>query len=235
MNDEYLISISNSNLSILSLYEEFCEALINKRFDIAGEFIKRRIDDRVIYHMLWKSIGIRRLDITEFLLSCGANINKHLEFSNRNILIFAIYTENYELLKFLLEHGADITDLPAGYILHQIIISKPVLKFFEYTIRVCQINGIPIDLEYNDKNGRTPMRLAWNRAAAEIAGYLFNMIVQNQIELKMDEMNETSIEVSNEVSIEMNETSIEDSNEMNEPLLFDMSLDFDTFEAEWQT
>ena len=61
------------------------------------------------------------------------------------------------------------------------------------------------------------------------------MIVQNQIELKMDEMNETSIEVSNEVSIEMNETSIEDSNEMNEPLLFDMSLDFDTFEAEWQT
>lgn len=165
------------------------KSLLTGQNEIANIVLKYPINDNVKYALFWIILDLEYFDAAEILLNSGIDINRHRFELNKTVkpegeiriidmqtidkqfemngnqgvnpLYDAIcYDETDETIKFLIEHGADITDMPEGFILHQIIREDYSIESFKLIVETCMNYYEEFDIDYVNKDGFTPLHLA---------------------------------------------------------------------------
>ena len=164
------------------------ESLLTRQIEIANIVLKYPINDNIKYALFWTVLDLKYFDSAEVLLNNGIDVNRHrfklnntdepdggiIEMNNIdeqfemnenagiNPLHDALYLENAdETIKFLIEHGADITDMPEGFILHQVIRKDDYnIDSFKLIVETCMNYYEGFNIDYVNHDGFTPLQLA---------------------------------------------------------------------------
>ncbi|ORX83059.1 ankyrin [Anaeromyces robustus] len=168
---KYLVT---KNLDINSQDEEgqtpLIHAIKRRKLDVMKYLIDYKADIKAVndkIKVIDSVIDYNKLDILDCLVNKNLNINSQDEVGHTP-LIYAIHRGNFNIIKYLIEHGADIQIVNRKIETLKTIIDRGQLNILDYLINK------KLDINSKDKEGHTLLAYAIKSRKIEVIKYLID-------------------------------------------------------------
>ena len=163
----------NIELGVDSGYTPLFSAVLNESFEIAKFLIANGAEIHSQHRettLLQIACQDRHLDMVKLLVDNGANIHQRSKYGKTNLYI-AAYAGNFEIVKFLLELGADICGKTYGDLPIHGVIRGWTRHRDESFMKTLQILATPETVNISGKH-RTPLGLAAEKGLIQVVKHL---------------------------------------------------------------
>ncbi|OUM58261.1 hypothetical protein PIROE2DRAFT_64529 [Piromyces sp. E2] len=184
--EKILSEANNNNIEIAQLLIQVF--IFSSSFEGSEyyELSLNKYDNRYFSLLLNLMIKMNNITLVRYLVeddSLKSNMNLNVsDIKGEYPIIKAFYSENFEVFKYLIEHGADCnTKNKNGVSLLWLAIHKNKMDIIKYLIKH------HVDITVKDSNGNTPLMKAVYQNNTEIVKLIINYSLKNKINLDITE------------------------------------------------
>lgn len=108
---------------------------------------------------LWKAIQNNNLEALKTTIAAGANVNSKIGKTGETLLDMAAYHGRFEFVKYLIEHGAEVSTKGGDWTTLMWAVESGNLDLVKYLVEV-----VKVDVNSKNRSGNTALSAALDRA-----------------------------------------------------------------------